>query len=100
MDKAAAAFLGARTKGLPLEKLKDVLHGGYRDDEVAWRDDFAHIYIGKSYAGPTGQVFATEITSMAVEILAAGNRTHLNLAQLMAQDPEHVLFVLGLLAGA
>lgn len=83
----ATAFLAARTKGEKLIKL----HPG----EFAWEDHFLNAYIGKRYQK------ATEITSMAVEVISAGvaDVWKGSLVQLTRDDLEHLLFALGQLAG-
>lgn len=95
----AAAFLESRTRAYPLRRLRDISPGkGYRANELAKEDEFISPYIGKIYS-INGRLFATEVTSMGLEVLVAG-RTHWGtLKELASRDPEHLFFVLGQLAG-
>jgi SPP1 gp7 family putative phage head morphogenesis protein len=96
--KRAIAFLQARTKGEALRPLAELEKRiGYGPEEVARPDEFIKAYIGKHYEF-RGEIFGTEVTSMAVELLVAG-RTHWGtLEQLLRYDPEHFYFLLGQLA--
>jgi hypothetical protein len=93
----SVAFLGARTRGEPLEKLRNIApeRGGgpdYEDDEEARPDKFGNAYIGKDYGG-----IATEVTSMGYQALAIPGRS--TLRSLSEHDPDMLFFLLGQLAG-
>lgn len=97
--KRATAFLQARTRGERLQYLRDLKRNpGYGAGEVARPDGFIDSYIGKHYDGPAG-IFATEVTSMGVELLVAGQTTWGKLELLLKHDPEHFFFLLGQLKG-
>jgi SPP1 gp7 family putative phage head morphogenesis protein len=86
------AFLAARTKGEPLQKLRK-LTGivAYDDSEEARPDKFINAYVGKNYGSS-----ATEVTSMGYQAIAGENSM---LADLQANDKEMLFFLLGQLAG-
>lgn len=86
----AIAFLKARTAG---EKLKN-----YGANGLCREDRFADYYVGRHYE-IGGKVHATEVTSMALEALVAGTAQWGTLQELVQKDPEHLLFLLGQLAG-
>lgn len=97
--KKATAFLQARTKGEKLQRLRDLYpRSRYRLDEVARRDGFLTPYIGKDYSR-LGVVRATEVTSMGIELLVARATNWGTLDEMVRTDLEHLLFVLGQLAG-
>ena len=87
------AFYKRRTAGEPLEKLRDVTGGNYKETEVTRRDKFIHPYQGKEYKfrNDSGS-FASEVTSMGVQMLY---EDPLKVAQ---QDPELFEFLWDLFA--
>jgi SPP1 gp7 family putative phage head morphogenesis protein len=88
------AFVRARTKGEKLQSLRDLTEiQAYQADEFTRPDKFIDAYVGKDY----GNV-ATEVTSMGHEALSL-EAEHPRLQQLVKDDFEHVLFLLGQLAG-
>lgn len=73
----------------PPQALSDLIpRGKYRDDELALIGDFIDFYMGKIYATPQ-----TEIVSTGLERFTDPRR----MLDFYWQDPEHFLFVLGLL---
>lgn len=84
-------FLRARTVG---EKLKK-----YGTNGECWDDQFLFYYTGRNYATRNGDVFGTEVVSTAVEVLFAGDVSWGSLSKLAQKDLEHLLFLLGQLAG-
>lgn len=70
--------------GKPVFKLSDITGSSYRDEEVAWKDDFLNGYMGKDY----GQDI-TEVWTVAVEhftdsrTMGALFRRHPDLFQMM-----------------
>lgn len=95
IHKACVAFLNARTVGEAVVSLSKVTgRSGFRRDEVCKQDKFRNPYAGKIYSNPrTGDLWATEILSMGLEWLALDSFSS------YAEDSEHFLFLLGLLAG-
>lgn len=88
------AFLAARTKGEAPKRLADLTGLPYGDLEVTRPDKFVEPYIGKDYG-----TVATEVTSVGYELLSGGAIGEHTLASLARHDPEHLLFLLGQLAG-
>jgi hypothetical protein len=73
----AKEFLHARAAGDKLRPLSELTEHNYGALELAWEDEFINPYMGKSYHG-----FATEITSMGVELLYSDP------IKLAKKDPE------------
>lgn len=61
---AEKAFYALRTKGEKPVKLKDILPGNYRNDEITRLDDFLSPYMGKDY-----DENAYELLTMGVQML-------------------------------
>lgn len=83
-----ARFLVDRIpKDEPLQKLKDLVGAGYKDDEVTFKDKFSHSYIGKFYGmsgGVTSGTFEEVVLnarSGSTEVISMG-------LQMMYQDPR------------
>lgn len=94
----STAFLRARTKGEPLRKLGELTGHDYDPLELAKEDQFLYAYIGKWYE-VNGNLVASELTSMAAEVLFAGDSGWGTLEALVRKDPELFLFLLGQLRG-
>ena len=91
----AKAFLKARA-GSDRPKL----HGKQGRRPVrGWADQFLDWYTGRDYSLPDGKVYGTEITSTALELLIANRRHWGRLEELARVDFEHLIFLLGQLAG-
>lgn len=88
------AFLRARTKGEAAKKLSDLTGLPYGPLELARPDKFLEPYIGKDYGS-----MATEVTSVGYELLSGGAIGDHTLQSLSRHDQEHLLFLLGQLAG-
>lgn len=99
LEPRAFAFLAARTKGKKLESLRSLTGFKYRRDEKARDGGFFDYYVGKDYSFTSGEVWATEIMSMGVEMLVAGHCGSVTLSQAATMDLDHLLFVIGQLAG-
>jgi SPP1 gp7 family putative phage head morphogenesis protein len=91
LGERSKAFLLARTKG---ERTRN--HGRNGD---CWDDQFMSWYTGRRYARPDGSLRGTEIISTGVELVVAGRASIGTLEELARKDLEHLLFVLGQLAG-
>lgn len=94
--ESAFEFLDARTKGEKLEKLKDVVGGGYDDLELGRKDDWLKLYPNQpSRAWYTGKPYPdnTEIVSMGVELM------YNNPVHFAKTDPEYFDFIMGVLNG-
>ncbi len=85
-EKRSKAFLAARTKGEKLQQLP-----GFPDGEVGRPDRFTSAYVGRDYG--TG---GTEVTSMGYQWLHEASS---DTRKLVEHDEDHVLFLLGQLAG-
>lgn len=87
LEQLAHDFVRARATG-PLTALGE----GYEAHEAAWPDEFWDPYVGAHYMHG-GRVYASEVTSMAIQELFASPET------LATHDLDHLHFVLGLLSG-
>jgi len=85
---ASLAFLDARTKGEPDQKIRDILNESYDETEVCKPDKFIHPYSGKRYGNA-----ATEILSMGMQHIQ--DEPH----RFFLHDPDYFYFTLGQLAG-
>jgi SPP1 gp7 family putative phage head morphogenesis protein len=88
------AFLKARTKGEKAQRLSDLTGLPYGPLELTRPDKFLEPYIGKDYGS-----LGTEVTSVGHELLAGGTIGEHTLQSLARHDQEHLLFLLGQLAG-
>lgn len=88
------AFLHARTKNEKAQRLADLTGLPYGDHETARPDKFLEAYIGKDYG-----IVGTEVTSVGYELLAGGKVGEWDMRDFSGKDEEHVLFLLGQLAG-
>lgn len=89
--RAVHDFYAQRTKGDRLEKLRDLTgNKGYRPDEVAKKDKWINVYMGKWYGTASVQA-DTEILSMGLELMYADAH------KLAQQDPEFFDFIYGLI---
>lgn len=87
---ASNGFLLKRRESDRLYRLRDLSgHKGYRNDELAWKDQWLHPYIGKQYDGGV-----TECFSMAVQYLADPDAA----VMFAAKDPEMFAYVTGYLS--
>lgn len=73
--------------GKPVFKLSDITGDTYRDDEVAWKDDFINGYMGKDYGQDV-----TEVWTVAVEHFT-DSRT---MGTLFRRHPDLFQMVVGL----
>jgi hypothetical protein len=86
---ASRKFIESRATSLETEKLNIIdPTRGYRDDEIAFRDQFVSPYVGKIY-GDAGT--PTEVVSMGIDRF----RNSAVMAEFYKQDREHFNFVLG-----
>lgn len=90
--KAVFDFYAQRTKGDRLEKLRDLTgNKGYEPREVAKKDKWVNVYMGKWYEDGNGNQRDTEILSMGLELMYADAH------KLAQQDPEFFDFIYGLI---
>jgi len=85
--KSSQDFVKSRASGPP-QKLKDMTGRNYRDDEIAYPDEFVSPYVGKI----TGKA-SSEVISVGVERLANGK----SMRKFKEEDPEHFNFVIGVM---
>ena len=90
--RKSSKFLWKRTRGEKVEKLSIITgNPSYRDNEVAFRDEFisrgGSAYMGKDYMG----IPATELVTMGIERLLASPATF------RRDDPEYFNFMIGIL---
>jgi hypothetical protein len=89
---AAVAFRDRRRESSTLYQMKQLVPGSnYSSDERAYKDSWLDPYVGKYYAGGSGE-FATEVVSMGMQQLASVPA----MFALHEKDPEHLAFMLGL----
>ena len=89
IHQALISFLRDRTEGESPQLLNDLKPGrGYDADELARPDKFGDPYVGRVYSG--GRY--SEVLTMALEAIYYGRHG------IAERDPEHLHFVLGLLA--
>lgn len=101
IHKATTKFLKDRTKGEPLEKLRDITGvQDYELDEVARRDEFekkgGSVYMGKFYYTDSNQttIRATEILTMGMERMV---RNPVNFAK---DDPDYFKLIWSVMDGS
>lgn len=111
--EAAVAFRDARCNPSADRKMADVSPGsGYADSEVGNKDDFQKAtkavygdsllhdseayanYIGKAYKDSSGDVRATEVVSMGMQMM------HDNPAAFAKADPEYFDFIVSIASGS
>lgn len=85
--KTSQDFVKSKASGPP-QKIKDLTGENYRDDEIAYPDEFVHPYVGKI----TGKA-SSEVISTGVERLANGKA----MREFREKDPEHFNYVIGVL---
>jgi hypothetical protein len=84
---AAAGFLKAKRESPKLYKLRELSGGvNYKPKEVAYRDSWYHVYVGKVYPYKV-----TEVISMGMEAFADGA----TMAAVMQKDDEHIRLMNG-----
>lgn len=84
---AAAGFLKARRESPKVYSLRDLSGGvNYKPKEVAYRDSWYHVYVGKVYPYKV-----TEVISMGMEAFADGA----TLAAVMQKDDGHIRLMNG-----
>jgi hypothetical protein len=83
--KLANEFLEKRRESSNQYKLKDLVKGGgYRSDEIAYKDNFINPYVGKIYNDG-----CTEVFSMGLEHLSDPEKA----LEFAARDPEHFALI-------
>jgi hypothetical protein len=82
------AFYNKRTEGFPLQQML-----GYSPQELTRVDHFIEQYMGKQYSDKDGNLEATEILSMGMELF------HEDPLRLATEDPEYFDFIFDLLRG-
>lgn len=97
ISRFSQKFLKRRTKGKPLQKLKDLTGLNYGPREVARDGGFIDAYIGKDY----GHHNLSEVTSMGVEqfVSTNGGLALVKISNFLKKDPEHFGMTLALLMG-
>lgn len=88
MNYSAKKQLEDRTAKDKVERLWDLLGGGYDLSETTKKDKFFHPYVGKQYGG-----YSTEVTSMALQYLYKDPKT------LYDKDPKLFTWVVNALRG-
>lgn len=87
LAESAQVFLEKRRESKELVSLRSLTgNRGYKSDERAFKDNFAHPYVGKFY--PNG---ITEVFSMGMQHLSSPEA----LMELQEKDPEHLALMLG-----
>ena len=72
------------------KKLSEILEDpNYRDDEIAFEDDFVHPYVGKVYEHDS-----TEVLSLGTERFSSTSE----MMELYREDPQHFEMTLGMLS--
>lgn len=85
---ASLKFLGRRTQGEELQRLRDLTGINYHPSERAWPDVFLDPYMGKDYQGR-----GSEIVSMGIEFLLVDP------FRLARPDPDFFVFLFSALRG-
>ena len=94
LDQYFVRFWEKRTKGLPIERLKDVTNLNYKDREITKKDHFPDPYYGKIYRDK-GKETPKEMLTMTFESLIGGRMDRF--MELYNKDPELFNFGLALL---
>ena len=91
--QAMTDWIKSRASGSPEKLNKLIPDGGYRDNEVAYPDEFIHKYVGKVYVGDGSLIPQTEAFSMGIEHFV----NEWKMKRLFERDPEHFYLMLGVL---
>ena len=89
----AVDFLLSRTEDDKASKLKKLTGLRYRSNEVACPDNFVNPYIGKIYQNVYGDIYATEVISMGLELMYS------NPWKLLDGDPQMFDFIYNTVRG-
>lgn len=92
--RAVREFYRARTEGESVVDLRRATGNvNYRGDERTRVDRFIEPYMGKVYSNRDGEIYATEILSMGLELF------YKSPARLAAEDPEYFDFIYNVVRG-
>jgi hypothetical protein len=94
IGSASLDFIQSRATTKDPKMLKEITGNlNYRDNEIAYEDNWVTPYIGKVYEKAGKIIPATEVVSVGIEHFDSAA----SMAKLAAKDPEHFKFVVGMM---